>query len=106
MAGARKTALALMVLVALSACRQSEQARAHAMQQRAAAHAIVARSAVVQMAATPRAPGRIIYDKPVDLSYASLRATRPDLDSARNAHGSPNATEQGSRNKSRAEERP
>jgi hypothetical protein len=58
------------------------------------------------MAATPRAPGRIIYDKPVDLSYASLRATRPDLDSARNAHGKPNATEQGSRNRNRAEERP
>jgi hypothetical protein len=98
--------MALVLLVALSACRQGEQARERAMQQRAATNAIVARSAVVQMLATPRQPGRLIYDKPTDLSYASLRATRPDLDSARNAHGSPNATEQGSRNRNRTEQRP
>lgn len=106
MADVRKVGIALMLLVAFSACGQSEQARERARQQRAAAHAIVARSAVVQSLASPRVPGRIIYDKPVDLSYASLRATRPDLDSARNVHGKPNATEQGSRNTNRDEVRP
>ena len=106
MTGTRTAWLVLAALAALTACRESEQARVRARQERAAAHATVARSAIVQSLATPREPGRLIYDKPTDLSYASLRATRPELDSARKVHGSSNATEQGSRNKDRAEERP
>lgn len=82
MAGVHWIGGSLIVLGALTACHQSEQARERAAQERAATHATVARSAVVQSLATPRQPGRLIYDKPTDLSYTSLRATRPDLDSA------------------------
>jgi hypothetical protein len=34
---------------------------------------------VVKALATPTAPGRLIYDRPVDLSSDSLRVKRPDL---------------------------
>ncbi|HEX5438137.1 MAG TPA: hypothetical protein VFW98_13310 [Gemmatimonadaceae bacterium] len=94
----------LALLVALTACRQSKQDRLRDGGQRATAHAVVARSAVVQSLAAPRVPGRLIYDKPTDLSYASLHATRPDLDSAK-IHGTPKATEQGSRKTNRISER-
>jgi hypothetical protein len=46
----------------------------------------VAATDVVRATASPADSGRIIYDAPTDLSYASARATRPDLvrsDSAR-----------------------
>ncbi|MGI9075787.1 MAG: hypothetical protein ACR2G6_00485 [Gemmatimonadaceae bacterium] len=34
---------------------------------------------VLKMMAEPKVPGRIIYDAPTDLSYASAQLRRPDL---------------------------
>jgi hypothetical protein len=88
-----RSALALATIALLAACRESTEERAHGAEQRAAAHAPVARSEIVRTLASPRAPGRIIYDQRIDLSYANLKRTRPDLDSASLAHGAPAATE-------------
>lgn len=87
--------LAALILAAmlLAACRKSAEERAHEDRERAAAHALVARSEIVHTLASPPAPGRVIYEKPVDLSYANLKKTRPDLDSAALVHGAPAATE-------------
>lgn len=88
-----RAAAALMAAVLLAGCRTSSEERAHDAEQRAAVHALVARTEIVQTLASPRAPGRIIYEKPTDLSYANLKRTRPDLDSAALVHGAPAATE-------------
>jgi hypothetical protein len=91
--GVRRAPIVLAAFALMTACRASAEERARDAEQRAAAHALVARSELVSTLASPRAPGRIIYEKPVDLSYASLKKTRPDLDSASLAHGAPAATE-------------
>jgi hypothetical protein len=75
------------------ACSRSDEERAHDARERAATHALVARSEIVRTLESPDAPGRIIYEKPIDLSYANLKKTRPDLDSASLVHGTPAATE-------------
>jgi hypothetical protein len=85
--------VALLAVTLLAACSKSAEERAHDARERAAAHALVARTEIVRTLASPRAPGRIIYEKPIDLSYANLKKTRPDLDSARLVHGTPAATE-------------
>ena len=104
MMSALRAGMMLVLLAALASCRQSTPDRERDARERAAAHAATARSAVVQSLASPREPGRLIYDKPTDLSYRSLHATRPDLDSAK-IHDTPSAAEQGSRNTNRAEKR-
>ena len=63
----------------LAACRQSEQNRARDAAARAQVEARDRASAVVRSLETPRDSGRLLYDRPVDLSYANLRLTRPDL---------------------------
>jgi hypothetical protein len=78
-------------VIALTACRESAQDRLRKAQQRAANDASVASSSVVQSLRTSQAPGSLIYDKPIDLSYATLRNTRPDLDSANDARRHPTA---------------
>jgi hypothetical protein len=40
---------------------------------------VLADSQVVSSLRTPNVPGRIVYDKPVDLSLANAIRTRPDL---------------------------
>jgi hypothetical protein len=89
----RRALIALAAVALPAACRASPEVRAHDAEQRAVAHARVARSEIIRTLASPRVPGRIIYEKPVDLSYANLRKTRPDLDSAGLAHGARAATE-------------
>ena len=91
--GVMRAAALILAAMLLAACRTSAEERAHDARERAAAHALVERSEIVSTLASPRAPGRIIYEKPVDLSYANLKKTRPDLDSAALVHGSPAATE-------------
>jgi hypothetical protein len=96
--------LILAVLITLAACGQSEQDRLRKAQQRAAADSSVASSSVVQSLATSQAPGSLIYDKPIDLSYATLRNTRPDLDSANDARRHPTAAAPAPRDTNRVEE--
>lgn len=58
--------------------------------QRAGMFASAGNGEVVKALTTPRAPGRIVYDPPTDLSLANAMRTRPDLvggDSARGASG-------------------
>jgi hypothetical protein len=62
-----------------AACQQSEQDRTRDATARAQLEANDRASAVVRGLETPRDSGRLIYDRPVDLSYANLRLTRPDL---------------------------
>jgi hypothetical protein len=85
--------VALLALTLLVACSKSAEERMHDARERAAAHALVARTEIVGTLASPPAPGRIIYEKPIDLSYSNLKRTRPDLDSAALVHGAPAATE-------------
>jgi hypothetical protein len=89
----RRVLVVLAVAALPAACRQSATERTRAAEERAAINASVAGSEIVHTLASPRVPGRIIYEKPVDLSFANLRRTRPDLDSAGLAHGAPAATE-------------
>jgi hypothetical protein len=88
-----RASLALLAVTLLAACTRSAEERAHDARERAATHALVAGTEIVRTLASPRAPGRIIYEKPIDLSYSNLKRTRPDLDSAALVHGAPTATE-------------
>jgi hypothetical protein len=88
-----RASLALLAMTLLVACSKSADERAHDARERAAAHALVARTEIVRTLASPHSPGRIIYEKPIDLSYSNLKRTRPDLDSAALVHGTPAATE-------------
>lgn len=85
--------VALLAVTLLGACSKSAEERARDVRERAAVHALVARTEIVATLASPHAPGRIIYEKPIDLSYTNLKKTRPDLDSASLVHGTPAATE-------------
>lgn len=78
-------AVALALLGPLAACQDDEQGHLRDSGQRAELLAPVARSDVVQSLRTSVRPGSIIYDAPIDLSYATLRRTRPDLVSQRDA---------------------
>jgi hypothetical protein len=88
-----RASLALLALALTVACSKGAHQRAPDARERAEAHALVARSEIVGTLASPSAPGRIIYEKPVDLSYTNLKRTRPDLDSASLVHGASTATE-------------
>lgn len=77
-----RAALPLAALALLASCGQSEHDRVRDARERTVANASVARSEVVRSSRSLQGAGSIIYDKPVDLSYATLRKTRPDLDSA------------------------
>jgi hypothetical protein len=94
----------LAAVVALTACRESAPDRLRRMQQRAANDASVASSSVVQSLRTSEAPGTLIYDPPIDLSYATLRDTRPDLDSANDGRRPRTAAPPVPRDTNRAEE--
>lgn len=48
-------------------------------ERRAAGSLLLANPETVAPLRTPEGPGRIIYDKPVDLSLANAQRTRPDL---------------------------
>ena len=89
----KRAAITFAAIALLVACSESAQGRARNAEQRAAANASVESSEIVRTLASPLSPGRIIYEKPVDLSYANLRRTRADLDSTGLAHGAPAATE-------------
>lgn len=88
-----RASLVLLAVTLLAACSKSAEERARDARERAAAHALVARTEIIGTLASPREPGRIIYEKPIDLSYENLKKHRPDLDSAALVHGTPAATE-------------
>lgn len=67
------------IVAAAVACSASEPERARQADERRQARDSVLTSDVVQALQTPTSPGRLIYDRPTDLSYDSLRLKRPDL---------------------------
>lgn len=69
--------LALLVLAA--ACATSESERTRQASDRQAARESMRAAEVVQALVTSTSAGRLIYDRPADLSYDSLQMKRPDL---------------------------
>lgn len=81
----QRTVIAALILAAgsaLGACGRNERADVKETttdEQRRAGMLVFADSAVLKAMRSPAAPGRIIYDKPTDLSIANAQRTRPDL---------------------------
>jgi hypothetical protein len=71
--------MTLGVVLGGLACRQSAGDRAEAIAAREREAMRVAATDVVRAAASPPETGRVIYERPTDLSYASARLTRSDL---------------------------
>jgi hypothetical protein len=68
----------LLVLVGAS-CGPGESERARDLAGRREARDSLLTMEVVQPLKTPASEGRLIYERPADLSYDSLRAKRPEL---------------------------
>jgi hypothetical protein len=66
-------------LVIVLGCAASGSDRASETAARRRAHDSLLTTEVVQSLKTPASVGRLIYDRPTDLSYDSLRLKRPDL---------------------------
>jgi hypothetical protein len=67
-----------LVVVAI-ACTGSESERARQAAERREARDSLLTTEVVESLKTPTSAGRLIYERPADLSYDSLRLKRPDL---------------------------
>ena len=77
--GIETLVLAIAGLYSGVACRENTPERAEATARRLREGARVAQTDVVRALEDSNAAGQIIYDVPTDLSYATARATRPDL---------------------------
>lgn len=71
----------LLLLLALGCTSKEERAR-QAAQHKQDRDSLMSAD-VVKSLQPPAAVGRLIYDRPVDLSYDSLRVKRPELPSSR-----------------------
>lgn len=69
----------LFVMVVAVACSARDSDRARQAAERKQARDSVLTTEVVEALQTPTSPGRLIYERPADLSYDSLRVKRPDL---------------------------
>jgi hypothetical protein len=72
----------VMLAWAAGACGGDDRTRVREMsadERRREGTLALADSSVIRELRTPRAPGLIIYDPPVDLSLATAQRTRPDL---------------------------
>lgn len=69
----------LILIVVASACAASEEELTRQAAERRAARDSLLSAEVVQALVTPTSAGRLIYERPADLSYDSLRVKRPDL---------------------------
>ena len=68
----------LLVLVVVVACTSSEERSRQAAEVRQSRDSLLT-TKVVQSLKTPTSTGRLIYERPTDLSSDSLEAKRPDL---------------------------
>jgi hypothetical protein len=68
-------ASAFAFLIAAAACAQSADSRERTAAQRARDQASTRASEIVQRAATPRVPNRLLYDAPTSLSDSNARRT-------------------------------
>ena len=69
----------VLFLAAAVSCASSETERARQTAERKSAHDSLLSAEVVQSLKTPTSTGRLIYERPVDLSFDSLQVKRPDL---------------------------
>jgi hypothetical protein len=67
----------VLVLVAVACTSESERTRQAAEHREARDSLLTAE--VVQAMTTPKSAGRLIYERPSDLSYDSLKVKRPEL---------------------------
>jgi hypothetical protein len=67
------------LLIVATACTPSESERARQAAERRKGFDSRLVTEVVKGLATPAVPGRLLYDRPTDLSYDSLKVKRPDL---------------------------
>lgn len=70
--------LALIVVIACTACTASDERARQAAEMRQSRDSVLT-TEVVQSLKNPTTTGRLIYERPVDLSYDSLKLKRPDL---------------------------
>ena len=68
----------LLVLLVVMACATSEERSRQAAQLRQSRDSLLT-TEVVQSSKSPTSTGRLIYERPTDLSYDSLLVKRPDL---------------------------
>lgn len=68
----------ILVITALACTISASKHARQAAERRQARDSLLA-AEVVQALKTPISPSRIIYERPADLSYDSLRVKRPDL---------------------------
>ena len=69
---------ALLLLLVAAACTSSEERARQAAEFRRSRDSLLT-TEVVKSMQPPGPAGRLIYDRPADLSYDSLRVKRPDL---------------------------
>lgn len=70
----------IVVLIAL-ACSSAEERARQAAEWKQLRDSLLSAEVVTSLQ-SPASVGHLIYDRPADLSYDSLRVTRPDLASA------------------------
>lgn len=73
---------ALLLLVVAVACSSKEERARQAADFRQSRDALLS-AEVVKAAQSSASVGRLIYERPADLSYDSLRVKRPDLASVK-----------------------
>ena len=69
----------IVFVVAAVGCAASETERTRQTAERRQARDSVLKTGVVESLKPPASTGRLIYDRPADLSYDSLRLKRSDL---------------------------
>jgi hypothetical protein len=69
----------LLLIVVVVACTTSAEERGDQAAARQASRDSLLTTEVVQALVTPTSTGRLIYERPADLSYDSLLVKRPDL---------------------------
>ena len=72
----------LLLIVVVMACAASASERASQAAEARQSRDSLLTMDVVRSLKTPISAGRLIYERPADLSYDSMRAKRPDLVSA------------------------
>ena len=68
-----------IVMLLAVACTTSESERARHVLERSQSRDSLRTTEVVQSLMTSTSPGRLIYERPANLSYDSLPLKRPDL---------------------------
>jgi hypothetical protein len=69
----------VVIILLVVACSTNQAERSQQIAERRQTRDAVLLAPVVESAKTPTSVGRLIYERPADLSYDSMRVKRPDL---------------------------